>query len=88
MSETVIKNCNDNYMTMTSELNIKTELEDSCGNDKNDKNDDDKCGVKEEDDGRMMNQRENRLTTIIDQLRCQSKLKGKRYFNTLVYSYF
>ncbi|OWR53334.1 hypothetical protein KGM_207715 [Danaus plexippus plexippus] len=79
MSETVIKNCTGSYMTMTSELNIKSELGDSCRNDQsNDKNDNDKCGVKEEDDGKMVNQRENRLTTIIDQLRCQSKLKVKQ----------
>ncbi|XP_061383617.1 uncharacterized protein LOC116769981 isoform X2 [Danaus plexippus] len=71
-------------MTMTSELNIKSELGDSCRNDQsNDKNDNDKCGVKEEDDGKMVNQRENRLTTIIDQLRCQSKLKGNVHRDSL-----
>ncbi|XP_013145130.1 PREDICTED: uncharacterized protein LOC106108499 [Papilio polytes] len=33
-----------------------------------------KC--EEEDEGKSVGQRENRLTSIIDQLRCQSQLKG------------
>lgn len=44
--------------------------------------------VKEECDDTKNSQRENRLTSIIDQLHCQSKMKGKTLFILLPHAFF
>lgn len=73
MSETIVKSQESQIMAL--------DRDNKCGDDlvKSEVSDDVKSEVlvKEEGAERNTSHRENRLTTIIDHLRCQSKMKGR-----------
>lgn len=84
-TRTMADECNDKSekMLIKIEPNDVNKCDGECGSEVSVK-----LETEDGDDGlRAVNQRENRLTNIIDQLRCQSKLKGKALISVYIFSY-